>query len=746
MAVDPNRLTRNDLIQLLNSTRLGQCITRSKLNRQMNQAGWRWHDGRHIRFVDYLCWLAREVHEAGRVLSREAANLSRKNAKTWDSQNIAPMPGIADITRRRQAQANLRLFCETYFASAFYRQWSADHLKVIAKIERAVKDGGQFAYAMPRGSGKTTLARVAALWAVLGGYRPFVCLIGGSRERAVELLTPIRKACLENDLLLADFPKAIYPLHRLQNNARKQIGQHIDGRPTYCTWAADKLIFPTIEGPDNEASGAIITVTSLDANMRGQQHTTMDGRTLRPSLVLLDDPQTRQSARSPSQTRYRLQLLTGDVLCMAGPGESIAAVLTCTKIYAGDLADKILDTTKNPEWQGECTKLVYSFPKDDKLWAEYARLRAEGLRRGKGIKSATAYYRKHRKAMDAGAVVAWPQRYDAKTEVSAIQHAMNLKLRDAEAFATEYQNEAIVEQFDESRLSADHVAENVAGRPRGQVPLAATRVTAFIDVHDKLLFYCVCAWEEDFTGHVIDYGTFPDQKRLYFTLRDATRTLSTTFKGAGREGSIQAGLDKLAADLLGRQWTRTDGAALRMDRLLIDSGYLPGVGNAVVVKLGAALMLSKGMGLRAGNKPMITYQRRPGEVHGHNWYIPNVSKSSEFRHVAFDANFWKSFVHARLATAPGDRGSLTLFGSAPEYHRLFAEHVADSEFYTVTEGHGRTVQEWRIKPQRPDNHWFDCLVGCAVAASMVGTKAAGQGDHAMRQRKRYTQDDLRRRT
>jgi len=260
------------------------------------------------------------------------------------------------------------------------------------------------------------------------------------------------------------------------------------------------------------------------------------------------------------------------------------------------------------------------------------------------------------------------------------------------------------------------------------------------------LFYCVCAWEEDFTGHVIDYGTFPDQKRLYFTLRDATRTLSTTFKGAGREGSIQAGLDKLAADLLGRQWTRTDGAALRMDRLLIDSGYLPGVGNAVVVKLGAALMLSKGMGLRAGNKPMITYQRRPGEVHGHNWYIPNVSKSSEFRHVAFDANFWKSFVHARLATAPGDRGSLTLFGSAPEYHRLFAEHVADSEFYTVTEGHGRTVQEWRIKPQRPDNHWFDCLVGCAVAASMVGTKAAGQGDHAMRQRKRYTQDDLRRRT
>ena len=72
------------------------------------------------------------------------------------------------------------------------------------------------------------------LWAVLGGYRPFVCLIGGSQERAIELLTPIRKAILENSVLLADFPKAIHPLRSLQNNARRQIGQHIDGRPTYC--------------------------------------------------------------------------------------------------------------------------------------------------------------------------------------------------------------------------------------------------------------------------------------------------------------------------------------------------------------------------------------------------------------------------------------------------------------------------------------------------------------------------------
>jgi len=148
---------------------------------------------------------------------------------------------------------------------------------------------------------------------------------------------------------------------------------------------------------------------------------------------------------------------------------------------------------------------------------------------------------------------------------------------------------------------------------------------------------------------------------------------------------------------------------------------------------------------------MAAYTRRPGERHGCNWYIPNVSRSSEFRHVAFDANSWKTFIHARLGTAAGDHGALTLFGKKPEQHRLFAEHVADSETYVVTAGQGRTVHEWRPKPSkpacgersRPDNHWFDCLVGRAVAASMASVKAAGEGASG-RQRKRYTQDDLRR--
>ena len=62
-----------------------------------------------------------------------------------------------------------------------------------------------------------------------------------------------------------------------------------------------------------------------------------------------------------------------------------------------------------------------------------------------------------------------------------------------------------------------------------------------------------------------------------------------------------------------------------------------------------------------------------------------------------------------------------------------------------TEARGRIVDEWKLRAGRPDNHWLDCLVGCAVAASTLGTALTGMATVQERKRKRYTQKDLRRR-
>ncbi len=422
-----------------------------------------------------------------------------------------------------------------------------------------------------------------------------------------------------------------------------------------------------------------------------------------------------------------------------------AIIIPCTVIQGGDLADKLLDRQANPDWHGERTKLLYSFRINERLWQEYNRVRQESLRADGDGHEATEFYKAHQVEMDAGAVAAWPDRYLRREgEISAVQHAMNLKLANEAAFFAEYQNEPMkATDLLAGRLTVAMVCAKANGRHRGEVPLACTKLTMFVDVHDRLLYYCVCAWQEDFTGYVIDYGTFPQQSKAFFTLQTASRTLGRAFPGMGADGAIQAGLEKLVTTHLGRDFSR-GGGLMRIDRLLVDMGYKPGIVAAVKHKAGGStMMLSKGIGIRAGRKPLSTYARHPGETHGHYWYIPNVNRTTEFPHVAADVNYWKSFVHAGLAAAAGDPGAMTIFGKDQE-HGLLAEHIANSETWNETEGWGRKVREWSPLPGKPDNHWLDAIVGCAVAASTVGIGTPGENTPT-RQRKRYSQADLARR-
>jgi hypothetical protein len=120
--------------------------------------------------------------------------------------------------------------------------------------------------------------------------------------------------------------------------------------------------------------------------------------------------------------------------------------------------------------------------------------------------------------------------------------------------------------------------------------------------------------------------------------------------------------------------------------------------------------------------------------------VPPFNGKRAIRHVLFDGNYWKSFIHGRLAVPMGDPGCLSLFGRKPAEHRMLADHLA-AEYRVKTEGRGRVVDEWKLKPGR-DNHFFDCLVGSAVAASMQGAMLFGtDGGKPKRERKRVRLSD-----
>ena len=126
------------------------------------------------------------------------------------------------------------------------------------------------------------------------------------------------------------------------------------------------------------------------------------------------------------------------------------------------------------------------------------------------------------------------------------------------------------------------------------------------------------------------------------------------------------------------------------------------------------------MPLSAKSVPFAEWARKIGEKHGENTVISPVGRTGRML-VKFDANYWKTFIRARLQTAIGDNGALTLWGKSSGEHKVFAAHCK-AEYSVRTEGRGRVIDEWALRPEKPDNHWWDCLVGCAVAASIQGVK------------------------
>jgi len=768
VAIDPRHLKPSELVRLLNSTPLGEVTSERQLYRDRQRAGFRIGDGNRVDLVRYTAWLAWERHNPKPVQTPESYELHKDRAARRSAElsaagrDIGDLPAIANPTRRSKAATDFQFFCESYFPQSFHLAWSDDHLKVLRKIEQAVLQGGLFAMAMPRGSGKTTICECACIWAVLNGHREFVCLIGSDEGHAMDMLESIKTELDANELLLADYPEVCHPIQSLDGIANRCNGQLYHSERTHIGWTAKYIVLPTLQPKgwsEDEtfdaliredgralASGAIIKVAGITGRIRGMKFKRPDGKSVRPSLVVLDDPQTDESARSVSQCQQRESILAGAVLGLAGPGHKISGIMPCTVIRPGDMADRILNRDHHPSWQGERTKMVYAFPSDTKLWDRYGELRAEGLRNEDGGAAATEFYAQHQEQMDAGAKIAWPERFN-HDELSAIQHAMNLKLQDEAAFWAEYQNEPLPEvEVDENELTADQIAAKLNGLPKGRVPLGCQHLTMFIDVQQKLLFYVVCAWGEEFSGAVLEYGAWPDPQRAYFSLRDVTKSLSTVTEGTGLEGAIYAGLQAFTEKQLSREWQREDGASLRIERCLIDANW--GTSTDVVYQFcrqsphAALLLPSHGRFVGASSLPFSDYKRRPGDRVGLNWRIPGVMGKRAVRHALFDTNFWKSFVFARLAVAIADKGALSLYGQKPEPHRLFAEHLV-AEYRVRTEGRGRTVDEWKPRPNQPDNHWLDCLVGCAVGASIQGASLLGEGIVAPKTTKRLKLSDLR---
>jgi len=672
--------------------------------------------------------------------AKKRADAARRSKEASDrGRDIGELPKVVNRRRRTAAGKSLSYFCQKYLPETFYLVWSPDHRRVIKKIERAVMKGGTFAVAMPRGFGKTSLCEAACLWALLYGYRRFLCLIGADEDAAIEMLESIRAELESNALLAEDFPEVCYPIACLEGINHRCRGQTYRGERTRISWKGKQIILPTIAG--SAASAAILKVRGITGRIRGMHYKRPDGRNARPDLVILDDPQTDESADNPAQCRKRAKIIKGTVLGLAGPGRKIAAVMPCTVIREGDVADAFLSRDNNPQWQGERGKLIYHFPKRMDLWDKYLEIRAEDFRTGGDGSKATTYYRKNRKKMNAGARVAWPQRFD-EGQLSGLQYAMDLRSDliidgDASAFDAEYQNQPIEDKPGPDTLlfTPEWFLTRTNNLARNECPEFVHTVTAHFDVHKQLIYWAVCGWGDGFRGVLLDYGTAPDQPDSYFAMYSARRPLSGMFPNKTEEELVFLGLQLATESVMKRKWKRDDGAELQIDLGLVDTKYQSETVGLLCrgSEYSARLLPAAGQYVGPESTPFSEYKRKAGDQIGHHWRIPNVRGKKVIRHILVDTNFWKTALHSRMGVDYPGKGSFSLFGfhrrmatgrTVPADHTLLADH-AFAEKATLMSAKNRTAFVWKQKPGQ-DNHHLDNLVGCFVAASKQGISLLGE--------------------
>lgn len=674
------------------------------------------------------------------------ARRSRENSNAVS--NIGKAPECKDPVRRESCRLDLHKFLVTYFPnSTGLKPFGPDQVRAIKRIENCWLFGGLFGEAMPRGYAKTSILEGSTLWATLYGHRKFIPIFGANADSAENIMESIKSELIENDLLFEDFPEICHPVRALERRAQRADSQHIDGVYTRIEWGSDTIVFPTVEGAPG--SGAILTSRGITAASRGMKHKRSDGTQQRPDGFVLDDPQTDEVAASPLQVKKLMNTIKRSILKLGGHAKKIAGVMAATVIERNDLVDQLLNPKLNPAWQSERIKMVKSWATaQDEMWlGRYAEIRntynpddPDDQRRAH--RAATDYYRANREAMDAGCEVSWEHCFDPDVEISAIQHAYNALIDDGmEVFASEFQNEPLDdERASEDELRGEQVMGKLNNLPRGTVPLGADFLTAHIDVMGKALYWVVCAWSSRFDGYVVDYGTYPDQGKPYFALRDIKKSLSKVSAGAGLEGAIYAGLETLTNLLVDREWSREDGSVMRMGLLMIDANWGP-MTNLVYqfcrqTKHAGVVMPGRGRYYGATSTPISEYRKKPGERIGLNWIIPATAGRHAIREVRYDTNAYKSFIVERIVTPMGDRGCLSLFGRDAELHRMFADHLT-AEYPVKVEARGRSVTEWKLRLNR-ENHFLDNIVGNAVAASVLGCSLVGVAEQRREKKRRKT--------
>lgn len=647
---------------------------------------------------------------------------TRKRNKRSESSRIS-IPDCVDPDRRLQCLADPERFLRTYMLKKFCQPFGKVHQRIIQTIHDRASTGGKKAVAAPRGRGKSTIVKGMLIYATARELVRFIVPICATTNLAGRIYRDYRNEWGNNDLLLEDFPEICAPVRHLEGAPQRAARQHIDGHLTHINWSStDFLRLPRVPGNANDFlksqgrkwspyGGVKMAFAGLDAAFRG-----MNIDDDRPDCLIIDDPETRESAKSLQQIEDRIEIIEKDIEGLEGQDKPLAMVMVTTLQNTYCVSAQFTDPEQKPAWEGERYGWIQSWPDRLDLWDEYIARRRKAQRDGdRHGMDAVEFYLANREAMHAGVVMLADNfkeitLKDGRQAVhSAIQEAYN-KIADTNlsAFKAEYQNDPdSEEQAETSTLTPGRVAGQLSGLQQGEIPDARVFSFVGIDIGKYKSHWVKLSCTRDLVSWVTDYGVVETHGLSKFSSEQAIELAILESLKQFADGDVFADAQPLL--------------------VLVDSGDFSESIYEFCHQMGAPFYPSKGWSMDRFRQKKQTEDYEPFlQSYAHK---TADSKRRELWLYHVNTEFWKKWGqdrflvdafmdHTRLA------GSVALFDpphADMKFHLQFARHmVSESEQLVPVDGKVNKRQ-W-IVHDKNNNHWLDAYALACAAAGCTGLR------------------------
>ena len=227
----------------------------------------------------------------------------------------------------------------------------------------------------PRGGAKSTIGTLCLpLRAAVECWEPYIWIVSDTKHQACAHLENIKAELIENRQLAEDFPDVV--------------GQGL-------VWRGNAIVLRN--GVKIEAFGA-------GQRIRGRRR-----REHRPSLIVCDDLQNDGHIVSALQREHSRTWFHG-TLMKAGTARTNVVNLA-TALHREALA---MELHRTPGWTSRLFKSIVRWPENASLWQQWEAIYTD-LAKPRYKIAARQFYQQHRQAMNAGAIVLWPEEEDLYT-------------------------------------------------------------------------------------------------------------------------------------------------------------------------------------------------------------------------------------------------------------------------------------------------------------------------------------------